>query len=72
MRLSELQHKDIVDLNGKKIGNIIDVKLGSDGKLVSLIIEEKRGMFKMTKDNESEITWDRIEKIGQDVILVRN
>ena len=25
MRLSELQHKDIVDLNGNKIGNIIDV-----------------------------------------------
>jgi hypothetical protein len=25
MRLSEMQHKDIIDLNGNKIGNIIDI-----------------------------------------------
>lgn len=72
MRLSELQHKDIVDLNGKKIGNIIDVKLGEDGKLISLIIEEKRNIFRVaSKDGEAEITWDKIEKIGEDVILVK-
>ncbi len=72
MRLSELQHKDIVDLNGKKIGNIIDVKLDEEGKLVSLIIEEKKNIFRIaSKDGESEITWDKIEKIGEDVILVR-
>ena len=72
MRLSELQHKDIVDMSGKKIGNIIDVKLDESGKLVALIIEEKRTIFRMSmKDGESEITWDKIERIGEDVILVK-
>ena len=72
MRLSELQHKDIVDLEGRKIGNIIDVKLDRDGRLVSLIIETNKSFFKFrNSDNESEITWDRIAKIGEDVILVK-
>lgn len=73
MRLSELQHKDIVDLDGKKIGNIIDVKLDENGRLVSLVIEPSKGLFKFNhKEGESEISWDRIEKIGEDVILIRN
>ncbi len=73
MRLSELQHKDIIDLNGNKIGNIIDVKLDSAGHLISLITEPiSKGMFKMGKQEEKEITWDRIERIGTDVILVKN
>ena len=72
MRLSELQHKDIVDLDGKKIGNIIDVKLDTSGKLESLVIEASKGLFKFKQsETESEISWDKIEKIGEDVILIR-
>ena len=73
MRLSDLQHKDIIDLDGKKIGNIIDVKLSEDGKLISLIVEAGRSIFRFsTKEGETEITWDKIQKIGDDVILVKN
>lgn len=72
MRLSELQHKDIVDLNGRRIGNIIDVKLDTDGKLISLVIESSRKFLKFKQtEGESEISWDKIERIGEDVILVR-
>jgi len=72
MRLSELQHKDIVNLDGKKIGNIIDVKLDQNGKLVSFVIETGKSFFKFSnKENEAEISWDKIAKIGEDVILVR-
>ena len=72
MRLSELQYKDIVNLDGKKIGNIIDVKLDQDGRLISLVLEEKKKFLKLrTADLETEISWDKIEKIGEDVILVR-
>ena len=72
MRLSELQHKDIVDMSGKKIGNIIDVKLDNSGKLISLVIEANKSLFRINnKDNETEIGWDRIQRIGEDVILIR-
>lgn len=74
MRLSELQHKDIVDLSGNKIGNIIDVKVNNLGNLESLIVEQtNKNIFKFNlKNNEIEITWDKIAKIGMDVILVRD
>lgn len=71
MRLSELQHKDIVNLDGKKIGNIIDVKLNQDGTLISLVIETQKTLFRIgSKENEAEISWDKIQRIGEDVILV--
>ena len=71
MRLSELQHKDIVNLEGKKIGNIIDVKIEPDGKLISLIIETNKNLFRFNKDNVTEVSWNKIERIGEDVILVK-
>ena len=43
MRLSELQHKDVVNTkDGTKIGNIIDVEIMSDGKMNSLIVEKSK------------------------------
>lgn len=71
MRLSELQHKDIVDLEGNKIGNIIDVVIDRDGRIIYFILEEKSNFLKFRKDVEIKISWDKIEKIGEDVILIK-
>jgi len=72
MRLSELQYKEIVNLEGKKIGSIIDVRLDEDGRLISLVLEENKKFFKSrSNDVETEISWDKIERIGEDVILVK-
>ncbi len=72
MRLSELQHKDIVDLSGRRIGNIIDVKLDNDGRLISLVTSSNRKFLKFkASEVEFEISWDKIERIGEDVILVK-
>lgn len=72
MRLSELQYKDIVNLDGKKIGNIIDVKIDSSGRLISLVLEENKKFLRLrSNDSETEISWEKIERIGEDVILVR-
>ena len=72
MRLSELQYKEIVNLEGKRIGNIIDVKLYETGRLTSLVLEDNRKFLKFrSTDQETEISWDKIEHIGDDVILVK-
>ncbi len=72
MRLSELQYKDIVNLEGKKIGNIIDVKIDETGKLISLVLEENKKFLRFkSNDMETEISWDKIQRIGEDVILVK-
>ena len=72
MRLSELQYKDIINMEGRKIGSIIDVRLDTSGRLVSLIVEENKKTFKLrSSEQELEIGWDKIERIGDDVILVK-
>ena len=73
MRLSELQNKDIVDIEtGKVIGDIIDITLDMNGNLDSLIVEKKKFLVSMfSSKDEFEIKWNQVEKIGEDVILVK-
>lgn len=74
MRLSDLQNKDIVNVNdGRNIGSIIDVKIDENsGNIVSFIIEPNRNFFKVfRKGVDTEINWNSITKIGEDVILVQ-
>lgn len=74
MKLSDLQSKYIVNvIDGKNIGNIIDVKIEENtGKILSLIIEPNKNMFSFSKKNiDTEIHWESITKIGEDVILVK-
>lgn len=72
MRLSELQHKDIVDLQGRKVGNIIDVIIDQTGKIISLVVEPNKKLIRFSnKEFETEVSWDKIATIGSDVILVK-
>lgn len=72
MRLSDLQNKKIVNINdGKNVGNIIDVNVTETGNIESLIIEQTKTFFSLSKESDTEILWNEITKIGEDVILVR-
>ncbi len=74
MRLSDLQNKDVVNIiDGKLVGNIIDIMINSsNGIMESLIIEKSKFFVSLfSNKNEIEIKWNQIEKIGEDVILVR-
>ena len=71
MRLSDLQTKSIVSVNdGKNIGNIIDANVTTDGTIESLVIEANKTFFSLNRENDTEINWKDITKIGEDVILV--
>ena len=72
MRLSDLQNKDIVNIqDGKKIGNIVDIKINEQGAMEGLVVEQTKFFISMfTSHNEIEVKWNQIEKIGEDVILV--
>ena len=75
MKLSDLQNKDIVNVNdGRNIGNIIDVKIDEEnGNIVSFLIEPNKNFFRIFNKigtNDTEIKWKSITKIGEDVILV--
>ena len=72
MRLSDLQSKDVINIiDGSMIGNIIDIKIDSNGNMEGLIVEKSKFLISMfTTKNEVEVKWGQIEKIGEDVILV--
>ena len=73
MRLSDLQTKSIVSINdGKNIGSIIDANINNDGTIESLVIEANKTFFSLCRENDTEINWKDITKIGEDVILVKN
>ena len=70
MRLSELQSKNIVTLDGKLIGNIIDVII-ENGTIKYLVVEKSKFLISMfTTKDEVEIKWSQIKTIGDDVIIV--
>ena len=73
MKLSDLQRKDIINLNnGRKVGRIIDVELDeTSGQMKNIIIETTkmfRNMFSSERD--LSIKFEQIRKLGEDVILV--
>lgn len=73
MRLSELQNKTVINVvDGKEIGNIIDLSIDNKGNTIGLIVEKHKFFISyFIKNSEISISWDQIEKIGEDVILVR-
>lgn len=73
MRLSELQNKTVINLiDGKNIGNIIDLNIDEKGNAIGLIVEKHKFLISYFSNNkEFSISWDQIEKIGEDVILVK-
>ena len=69
MRLSDLQHKEIVNIvDGKRVGIIIDVIVDDKGYINTLVLEDRRGR-KFSKE-EYNILWSQIVKIGDDIILI--
>lgn len=75
MRLSEFQSKNIVNIiDGKNIGNIIDVSVNlSTGNIESFIIEPNKSFLSLfgNRGKDTELKWSSIVKIGEDVILVK-
>lgn len=70
MYLSELQKKEIIDINsGKRIGIIIDVVVSQEGTVKSLIVEERK-IKRFTANEERTVNWQQIVKIGDDIILI--
>lgn len=72
MRLSDLQRKEIINMNtGKRLGVIIDVILDTSGNIKSLVLEEKH-LKRFSGREEYQIEWRQIAKIGDDIILIRD
>lgn len=73
VRISDLEHRDVVNvIDGRRLGSIVDVELDLEsGRILAVILPggpKFLGVF--CRDNDLVIPWDKIRKIGADVILV--
>lgn len=71
VRLSELQKKDIIDIDtGQKIGNIIDAII-DNGTIDSLVVDKNNRFNIFSVRDEVNVKYSNIQKIGEDVIIVK-
>lgn len=73
LKISELKARDVVNVgDGRRLGNIIDIDLDVDrGKITAIILPGPRrsyGIFYRRED--LVVPWEKIVRIGHDVILV--
>ena len=72
-RMYDLRQKEIVNIgDGARYGFVSDMEFSTDeGKITALIVPGPgRVLGVFGRDQEYRIPWERINKIGDDIILV--
>ncbi|HHY96215.1 MAG TPA: YlmC/YmxH family sporulation protein [Firmicutes bacterium] len=73
MRLSELRFRDVVSVrDGKRLGFISDWEIDpTSGRLLGMVVPgSPRALGLLGRQPDFIIPWEKIRKIGEDVILV--
>ncbi len=73
LKTSDLKMKEVINvIDGKRMGNITDIEINVEtGRLTAIVVPglgKFLGLFGRSED--IVIPWDKINKIGTDVILV--
>lgn len=72
-RTSDIRQKEVINItNGKRMGAVIDIEFSSDGRIVAISVPGRFRPLDILKNGSRgiRIPWDRIRKIGLDVIMV--
>jgi len=73
IKASDLRMLDVINISdGRRLGYVYDVDMDIDtGEIIALILPgEGRGFWLYSRHPEIEIPWDKVIRIGEDVILV--
>ena len=71
-RAMTFKQKEVINISdGKRLGYVQDVEADfSTGKITAIIVPGNNKLFAMSTKNDFVIPWDKIIKIGDDIILV--
>ena len=71
-RAMTFKQKEVVNLSdGKRLGYVQDVEADfNTGKITAIIVPGNNKIFSVGGKNDLVIPWERINKIGDDIILV--
>ena len=69
--INNLRQMEIIDINsGSKMGYIKDLRVDCDDyRIISILLPSIKSSW-FNKNNSIEIAWEKVKKIGVDVILV--
>lgn len=74
VKISELRVREVISINdGRRLGPIKDIDINlEEGRISAIILPGQSGrmMGFFGKEEEIVVPWDKIKKIGVDVILV--
>ncbi|MEC9487984.1 MAG: YlmC/YmxH family sporulation protein [Halanaerobium sp.] len=73
IKTSELRMKEVINiLDGRKLGFVEDIELDLEkGRIKSVVVPGKgSGVLRLFSKNQVLIPWEKIVKIGVDVVLV--
>ena len=73
VKTSDLKQKEVVNvLDGKRLGTITDIEIDIDAGKLTAIVVPGAGRFLgiFGRNDDIVIPWEKIHKIGLDVILV--
>ncbi len=73
MTFSELKQKDVINItDGRRLGKPVDVSFTEGACIEAVIVPDAFNILTCLSKNKSgiEIPWDRVRRIGDDVILV--
>lgn len=75
VKTSDFKMKEVVNVNdGKRLGTITDIEIDIEtGRLTAIVVPgagKFLGLF--GRDDDIVISWEKINKIGADVILVES
>ena len=73
-RIYDLKEKQVVSLSdGKLLGNVCDVEIDvENGRLTAIVVQGEKSFGFFGKEEEYVVMWEDIEKIGDDIIIVRS
>lgn len=72
-RISDFREKEVINISdGRRIGFVADVEIDiQNGRIDALIVPAGGRLFGIIgKDNEFIVPWEKVKKIGEDIILV--
>ena len=71
MTYSQLKQKEVINTcDGARLGNVCDLELSQDGRILALIVPEPFSIAGMFKSEGISIPWSAVVMMGEDVILV--
>lgn len=71
--LDALKDKEVVNIcDGRRLGFVVDGQIDIiQGRLISIIVPGECNFLGISKGDDILIPWDCIERIGDDIILVK-